>query len=282
MDYIELQVHLQPCTETACDLLIAELAEQGYDSFAPAENGFNAYIPCSGYDERTVNIVFFNCREQVTINYRTEFIPDRNWNALWEANYEPIVVEGRCTVRAPFHKGLPETEYEIVIEPKMAFGTGHHHTTYLMMQALLEIPLKGLQVLDMGCGTGILAILAAKRGAKKYIDAIDVDVWAKNSTLENAKRNRVAQKIRVMLGDAALVQREKYNLIAANINRSILLDDMNVYAMGLKPRGLLIVSGIYDTDADLVAKTAAAHGLREIDRRSRQSWALIAFQKKIM
>ncbi len=279
MNYIDLKVSLAPFDDTLREVLIAELADGGYDSFVETADGFNAYIPSGSYDERPLKLLFYNYREQATITYATEFIVGQNWNALWESNFEPIVVDKECTIRAPFHKDLPKTRYEIVMEPKMAFGTGHHHTTYLMLQAVLEIPMKGLQVLDMGCGTGVLAILAAKRGANKFVDAIDIDVWAKNSTLENAKRNRVGHKVRALLGDASLIQRSKYHLILANINRNILLDDMGTYAMGLKPRGMVVVSGIYETDVDAVAAEAAKHGLREIERRSRQSWAMAAFQK---
>ncbi|MDR0729627.1 MAG: 50S ribosomal protein L11 methyltransferase [Prevotellaceae bacterium] len=280
MDYIELQVQLQPCAEATRDLLIAELGGHHYDAFTETDAGFNAYIPCLHYDERTLKVVFYRFREQTEISYRVEFISDRNWNALWESGFEPVVIAQRCTIRAPFHKGLPKTDYEILIEPNGAFGTGHHHTTHLMVEALLEAPVKQAQVLDMGCGTGILAILAAKLGAKKFVDAIDTDMWAKNSTLDNARRNRVAQKIRVMLGDAAFIQREKYHLIFANINRNVLLDDMNAYARGLKPHGRLFVSGFYDADATFITAEAIACGLNELDRRSRQSWALLVFGKK--
>jgi len=271
---------LLPYTEWLRDLLIDALSENGYDSFAETDSGFHAYIPADRYNERTLKVLFFDYRGVTDIAYSTEYIVEQNWNALWEANFEPIVIDGVCTIRAPFHKNLPKTLHTIVMEPKMAFGTGHHHTTYLMLQALLEIPMKNLQVLDMGCGTGVLAILAAKRGAKKFVDAIDTDVWAKNSTLENARRNRVAHKIRAILGDASLIQRHKYQLIAANINRTVLLDDMNTYALGLKPRGVLLVSGFYETDADIVAAEAAQHNLIEIERRTREAWTLIAFQKK--
>ena len=280
MNYIELKILLSPYSEILRDLLIADLGDIGYDSFVETDNGFQAYIPSDNYDERILKIILFNYQSQADISFNTEYIAEQNWNALWESNFEPIVINNCCTIRAPFHKGLPKTEYEIVMEPKMAFGTGHHHTTFLMLQALLEIPLKNRQVLDMGCGTGVLAILAAKRGAKKFVDAIDIDIWSKNSTLENAKRNRVSQKIRVLLGDAALIQRNKYDLILANINRNILLDDMSTYSAGLKPLGVLIVSGIYETDVDTIVAEAARCGLCEITRRSRHSWAMAAFQKK--
>ncbi len=278
MDYIELKLQLNPYSEIVRDLLMADLGELGYESFAETDNGFSAYIPAGNYDERILKVALFNYKEQSGISYTTEYIAAQNWNALWESNFEPIVVDNLCTIRAPFHKNLPKTTYEIVMEPKMAFGTGHHHTTYLMLQAVLEIPMKGLQVLDMGCGTGVLAILAAKRGAKKFVDAIDIDVWAKNSTLENAKRNRVAQKIRTLLGDASLIQRGKYHLILANINRNILLEDISTYAMGLKPGGMVIVSGIYEADVDSIAAEAKKHNLKEIERRSRHAWAMAAFQ----
>lgn len=279
MDYIELQAHLQPYSATVCNLLIAELSEHRYDAFVATTDGFNACIPCPDYDERTLKTLFYPYRRQTTIAYRTVFIPDRNWNIPEEPGDEPVVIAQRCTIRAPFRKSLPKTDCELIIDPQTAFGTGRHPTTRLMLEALLDAPVKNAQVLDIGCGTGILAILAAKRGARKFVDAVDIDVWAKNSTLGNARRNRVAQKIRAMVGDAALVQREKYHLIAANINCHVLLDDMNAYARGLKPQGQLFVSGFYDVDADRIAAEARSCGLKETARRSRQSWSLLAFGK---
>ncbi len=277
MDYIELQITLTPYSVEQSELLTAELGELGYESFVDTDNGLNAYIPVDRYRENDLKVLFFNYKDSVLIHYTPQFIPEQNWNAVWESNFDPVVIDGLCTIRAPFHKNLPKTAVNIVMEPKMAFGTGHHDTTYLMAEALLHFPVKGLQVLDMGCGTGILAIIAAKRGAKSFVDAIDIDVWAKNSTLENARRNRVSGKIRAIQGDASLIQRDKYDLILANINRNILLEDMSTYALGLKPGGTLMISGIFTSDLPDMIAAAESCGFRLITQKSRNNWAMARF-----
>ena len=278
MDYIELQITLTPYTAELSEVIAAELGELGYESFTDTENGLNAYIPVGQYQEAAAKVVFYNYKDIAGISYKVQFIPEQNWNAVWESNFSPLVIDGICTIRAPFHKNLPKTAINIVMEPKMAFGTGHHDTTYLMAEALLHFPVKNLQVLDIGCGTGILALIAAKRGAKKFVDAIDIDVWAKNSTLENARRNRVAHKIRAILGDASLIQKGKYDLILANINRNILLADMSTYAMGLKSGGSLMLSGIFTSDIPCILAEAQSHGLRPVEQKSRNNWAFCRLQ----
>jgi ribosomal protein L11 methyltransferase len=279
MDYIELQITLTPYSDALSECLSAELGDLGYEGFADTDTGLRAYIPAAQYEERPVKLLFHLYGNRAEIRYTPQFIADRNWNAVWEANFEPLVIAGQCTVKAPFHKNLPKTARTIVIAPKMAFGTGHHDTTYLMAEALLHFPVKELQVLDMGCGTGILAILAVKCGAKKFVDAIDIDVWAKNNTLENARLNRVPHKIRALLGDASLIQRDKYDLIMANINRNILLSDLRTYALGLKPGGTLMVSGFFTSDsADLEAE-ARLHRLTKTAENARHNWAMIQFVK---
>jgi ribosomal protein L11 methyltransferase len=273
MEYIELQITLKPSTAELSEVLTAELGELGYESFTDTEKGLNAYIPVNLYQENQAKVVFHNYKHIADISYKPQFIPEQNWNAVWESNFSPLVIDGVCTIRAPFHKDLPKTAMNIVMEPKMAFGTGHHDTTYLMAKALLHFPVKNLQVLDMGCGTGILTMIAVKRGAKKYVDAIDIDVWAKNSTLENARRNRVSHKIRAILGDASLIQKGKYDLILANINRNILIADISTYAMGLKLGGTLMLSGIFTGDVPEILAEAQRHGLRLVAEKSRNGWA---------
>jgi ribosomal protein L11 methyltransferase len=280
MDYIELQITLAPCTAELSECLAAELGDLGYESFAETETGLHAYIPAEQYQERPVKLLFHLYSDKAGIRYTPQFIAGQNWNAVWESNFEPLVIAGQCTVKAPFHKNLPKTARTIVIAPKMAFGTGHHDTTYLMAEALLNFPVKGLQVLDMGCGTGILAILAAKCGAGKFVDAIDIDVWAKNNALENARLNRVQHKIRVLLGDASLIQRNKYDLILANINRNILLSDLRTYALGLKPGGTLMVSGIFTSDGAAIEAEACRHHLAKTAENTRNNWAMVQFVKE--
>jgi ribosomal protein L11 methyltransferase len=280
MDYIELQITLSPYSAALTECLAAELGDLGYESFAETETGLCAYIPAEQYQEGAVKLLFHLYGSQVEIHYTPQFIADRNWNAVWESNFEPLVIAGQCTVKAPFHKNLPKTARTVVIAPKMAFGTGHHDTTYLMVEELLNFPVKGLQVLDMGCGTGILAILAAKCGAKPFIDAIDIDAWAKNNALENARLNRVQHKIRVLLGDASLIQRNKYNLILANINRNILLTDLRTYALGLKPGGTLMVSGIFTSDSVAIEAEARLYHLAKTSETARNNWAMMQFVKE--
>ena len=185
------------------------------------------------------------------MRYSLSLIPEQNWNALWESSFEPVVIDGRCTIKASFHKGLPRTKYTIVIDPKMAFGTGHHQTTTLIIKSMLahEKDIRGLQVLDMGCGTGILSILAAKMKAAVPVHAIDIDPVAVRSARENARRNRVPDRIHTLCGDASLIQAGKYDLILANINRNIILEDLSTYARGMKPGALLITSGFYEEDS---------------------------------
>jgi ribosomal protein L11 methyltransferase len=279
MDYIELQITLSPYEEELAECLSAELGDLGYEGFATTDTGLNAYIPVPQYDEKAVKLLFYLYGKSAEITYTPQFIAEQNWNAVWEANFQPIIIANRCTVRAPFHKNLPKTELTLVITPKMAFGTGHHDTTYLMAEALLNFPVKNLQVLDMGCGTGILAMIAAKRGAKQFVDAIDIDVWSKNSTLENARRNRVGHKIRAILGDASLIQRDKYDLILANINRNILLADLRTYALGLKPGGTLFLSGFFPSDCPDLEAEALRHHFAKISETSRNNWAMMQFRK---
>lgn len=211
-------------------------------------------------------------------------MPDKNWNEEWEKQHHPVLVEAengkKIWVRAPFHEHRTDVDYEIEIEPKMSFGTAHHATTYMMLSYLAELPLEGLRVLDMGCGTAVLGILAKMRGAD-YVEGIDIDEWAYNNAIENVQRNGVEMTIRI--GDASLLDKreDKFDLVIANINRNILLNDMAAYAAVLNPGGTLLLSGFYESDIPALQQHAATFGLQIQQTKSRQSWAALRLAIKI-
>ena len=269
---------MSPFSDDISEIVVAEFADLGCDSFVDIENGVNAYIPKNVFNENAIKDTVASLEYISKINYSVKFIETQNWNAIWESNFEPIVVNDVCTIRAPFHNNLPKTKYEIVIMPKMSFGTGHHATTYLVTEALLDIDVENLQVLDMGCGTGILAILAAMKNAA-HIDAIDIDDWAYENAVENVLVNNANEKVNVLLGDVATISGKFYDLILANINRNILVADMQHYANSLKNGGKLIVSGIFTEDIDIVETEANKYNLTKTEEKSRNKWARIQFVK---
>jgi ribosomal protein L11 methyltransferase len=211
------------------------------------------------------------------IKFTGKMLDDKNWNEEWEKNYSPVLIAGKCFVRAPFHEPMPGIPHEIVIEPKMAFGTAHHETTQLMVEWLLEQDVEKKTVLDMGCGTGILAILANKLGAS-YVIGIDNDEWAWRNALENFSLNGV-ENGEALLGDAGKVEMGRYDLILANINRNILLRDLPIYAQGLKENGKILLSGFYESDRDAITAKAGEHSLRFNGIKSQNHWAAMLFSK---
>ncbi len=278
MDYIEIKLTIQPYSEELSEILTAELGDLGFESFFETEDGLEAYIQVKSYNKKDLEKLLENYKEGYSIELKETLIKAQNWNAVWESNFEPITIDNRCTVRAPFHTDMPKLEYDIVITPKMSFGTGHHDTTYLVAEWLLNNDVKNLKVLDMGCGTGILAILAAMRNAQS-IDAIDIDEWAYNNAIENVKTNNVADKITIQQGDAALLKGHTYDLILANINRNILLQDMAAYVDSLTEGGTLVVSGIFTEDIPTITEEATKQGLQQVEEKSRNKWARVVFRK---
>lgn len=244
MIYLEFDFKIQPL-QPASEILIAELGELGFESFIENEKGLQAYILKEDFDSSQLNALYILNNGAFKINWTTKEVKQQNWNVTWEKNFHPIVVGDLCGVRAPFHE-KQGFAYDIIIEPKMSFGTGHHETTHMMLQQILNHDFKGKSVLDMGCGTGVLAILAEMRGAQS-VDAIDVDEWCYGNSLENVKRN-MCNKIRVTRGDVNLIKNKKYDIILANINRNILLQDIPVYANSLNDNGQLFLSGFYLED----------------------------------
>ncbi len=255
--------------QTAIEILIAELGAAGFESFTENENGVIAYIQKDDWNDDILKDIQLLQSDEVVITYDMEEIEQVNWNSEWEKNFEPIQVDGLVSIRAPFHEN-PNLKYDIVIEPKMSFGTGHHETTHLMIQHLLDLDLEDKSVLDMGCGTGILAIFAEMKGAKQ-LDAIDIDTWCYENSLENVERNQCEQ-ISVYEGDASLLKGKKYDVIIANINRNILLQDIGIYAQSLNENGTLLLSGFYTEDIPVIEKEANNHHLKLEKKLIRNNW----------
>ncbi len=283
MEYIEVSFEITPFREDFAEIIMAEIEELGFESYVTEEPFLKAYIGRDRFSEpnlKTILSLFHS--PDFSVRHSLNLIREQNWNAIWESSFEPVIVDGRCTIKASFHKGLPRTKYTITIDPKMAFGTGHHQTTSLIIKTMLgvEKEIKGLQVLDMGCGTGILGILAAKMKAIHPIHAIDIDPIATRSAVENAYRNRVGDKIKALCGDASLIQAGKYDLILANINRNIIIEDISTYSKALRPGGRIITSGFYEEDVPMVEAEASRHGLELQSVETLENWAAVLFQKK--
>lgn len=274
MEYIELKCSLAEGEAAFAEVIMAQLGELGFESFSETEDGLLAYIPAASFDPSVLNNEEL-WPEGVHVEYTWQTIADQNWNAVWESNFEPVTLAGRCHIRAPFHPEKPDMEYEIVIEPKMSFGTAHHETTALMIEHLLETNVENLAVLDMGCGTGVLAILASMRHAAS-VTAIDNDEWAYNNSIENVEKNKSAN-ISVYLGDAAMLNEMQFDLIIANINRNILLADIVHYRHCLKKNGVLLMSGFYDDDLPVITAEAALHGLSYKGHKERNKWVAARF-----
>jgi ribosomal protein L11 methyltransferase len=283
MDYIAVHIKIEPFSEEQAEIVEAEIADLGFDSFTVEDPFLNAYIPKEQFSEpmlKTMLSAFDGA--DFRLSHTVELVREQNWNAVWESDFEPVVVGGEVTVKAIYHKDLPKTRYNIVIDPQMSFGSGHHQTTSMMVEQLLEDRkiLKGKAVLDMGTGTGILAIVAAKLGASVPVHAVDIDPRCVRSARANARRNRIPHKIITVLGDASVLIRGQYDWILANINRNILLADMASYVRALKPQGgRILLSGFYNEDIPMLLEKAASQGLREVSRRSRDDWALLVLEK---
>lgn len=259
------------------DLLVYALGDEGeYDSFENTEKGLDAYVPTAKYDEAALKAAISENCEGCVVEYSVEELEDKDWNAEWERGHAAVLVEGFCWVRAPFHPHRDDVEYEIEIEPKMSFGTAHHATTYMMLTWLRDMDLGGRSVLDMGCGTAVLAILAKKRGAG-YVEAVDVDEWAWRNARENVERNGCGEIV-CRLGDATTLGDERrFDVILANINRNILLNDMPAYVGVLKPGGRLVMSGFYESDIQMLQAKGEQLGLRLESQRTKDNWASVVF-----
>jgi len=278
MDYQKINIEITPFQEWVRDVLSARMAEIGFDSFVDTESGFEAYIPAQQYNKGELNAVLDEFSEDFIFDVKSKFIADQNWNKEWEKHYfKPLVIGNECMIRAPFHTEYPSAKYEIVIEPNMAFGTGNHETTATIIESILQNDLSGKTILDMGCGTGILSILASLKGAK-HITAIDIDKWSYEGTLENSQLNNISN-IEVKLGDASLLGEKKYDLIFANIHKNVLLNDMEAYYTVLHEGGTLIMSGFYTEDIPDIKTKAESLGLKDAGFVEKNNWVAHSFLK---
>ncbi len=278
MNYFEFEISITPNSLQITEIIIAELSEAGFESFSESETTLLAYIPEKSVSIEIINSILSEKRlENYSIRYRSKLIPAQNWNAIWESNFEPIIIKDNILVRAPFHLPNPKFKYEIVIEPKMSFGTGHHETTSLMLEQMLEIDLTGKTVLDMGCGTGILAIFAAQKNAKE-VTAIDFDESAFENSKENIIRNN-CKEIEVLIGETSSIPKKNYDIILANINRNVLLNDIKIYTKHLQTDNLLILSGFYSEDISGIEAEANINKLFMQKFNLKNNWAVCIFKK---
>ncbi len=266
--YLEYAFQIDP-VQPASDILLAELSEIGFESFVETETGLVGYVLEDTFKEALFDAVHILANPKYNISWQCKTIAQQNWNAVWEQSFHPIAVGNQCRVRAPFHKA-EDVPYDIVIEPKMSFGTGHHETTYMMLKHTLEEDFKDKKVLDMGCGTGVLAILAEKVGAK-VVDAIDIDSWCYTNALENTVRNG-CKAIGVYQGDSTLLEGRTYDIILANINRNILLEDLPAYVRCLEKGGILFLSGFYLSDLDTISSKCSTLGLQFEKNLEKNNW----------
>ena len=274
--YIEYNFTVTP-KEPGTEILIAELGQLAFESFVENEDGVTAYIQKKDWKTSILEDVFILKSEEFKIEFSQKEIAQTNWNEEWEKNFSPIQVDDVVSVRAPFHEN-PNLPYDIVIEPKMSFGTGHHETTHMMLQHLITLDVTDKKVLDMGCGTGILAIFAEMKGAKP-IDAIDIDNWCYENSLENVTRNE-CNNISVFEGDASLLEGKQYDVVIANINRNILLADIQKYASCLTKEGVLLLSGFYKEDIAIIEKETAKHSFRFESFIERNNWVAVKYIKE--
>lgn len=280
-DYTKVKFAVTPNEEMATDVLAALLAEIGFESFVPEDEGMSAYVPQALYNEENIaNVVAEFPIEGFEITYDCQFIEGEDWNAQWEKNYfQPIVLGEDCVIHSTFHTDVPKARYDILIDPKMAFGTGYHQTTCHMLRAILASDMSGKSVLDMGCGTALLAILARKHGAEKVV-AIDIDEFAYENAKENVALNGTPD-IEVRLGGAdAIKESDCFDYVIANINRNILLMDMVNYVRCMHAGSQIFISGFYTEDMEVLKEEAARHGLRYLDYAENDNWAMMKFVKE--
>ena len=269
MEYTEVDIRLKEVNPFA-DILVARLNEIEFESYAEDQNGVKAYVKTQLLNKDAVKEIISEISELTQLSFTINKVQQENWNAKWENNYQPVSINKDCMIRAHFHNAFPDVKYDIIITPKMSFGTGHHETTSLMMNQMFELDFKGKFVLDMGTGTGILAILGSKLGAKKLI-GIDIDEWAVETAKENAGLNNISN-INFIHGDIHSISNVKYDIVLANINRNIILDDLEIYVNAMGNTAVLLLSGFLKKDIPLILEKTEQLGLELVVVKNKNKW----------
>ena len=272
--YLEFNFKINPVQPWG-EILMAELINIGFDSFTEESDGILGYIQEDLFDEEHLQNISVLQNNEVTVTYTYQLMPNINWNEEWEKNFTPINIDDKVLIRAEFHESQ-NTPYEIIIQPKMSFGTGHHATTHLMIQQMYDMEFQDKKVLDMGCGTSVLAIFAKQRGAADTL-AIDIDEWSVENSKENAARNNV--ELRIELGTADNLGKEKFDIILANINRNILISDIPTYVKDLNDGGQLLLSGLCFFDVDDIMQVCTEQGLKLERQMQREEWCSLLLSK---
>lgn len=276
MNFFEVEFTIENCDRIAKEILYSDLDDTNCNSMEETESGYKAYFSEIDFDEEIISKMPILNNENYNIEYSLNVVEEHNWNEVWESNFKNVIVDNKLNIRAAYHPKDEKCEYDLVIEPKMSFGTAHHATTYQMLQLIMGEEISGKTVLDMGCGTSILAIFASLKNADKII-AIDNDKWAFENSLENISLNNISN-IDVILGDASSIPDAKFDIIFANINRNILLEDMSKYAEVLKPGGSILFSGFYTEDLEKIKAEAENNNLKYSSHISKDNWVAAKFK----
>tara|TARA_B110000263_G_scaffold211797_1_gene194951 strand:+ start:1822 stop:2652 length:831 start_codon:yes stop_codon:yes gene_type:complete len=276
MEYTELNIRLKDI-DPFSEIIIARLNEIDFETFEEDTNGVKCYIQSKLFNKNKIDSILAKILTQTSLQYSINKIPQKNWNLEWEKNFKPVRINSRCIIRADFHPPYSDIEDEIIITPKMSFGTGHHETTYLMINELYNIDLIDKRVLDIGCGTGVLSIISSKRGAEKIV-AIDIDEWAYKNSIENSKLNNI-NNTKFILGDIDKLSGLTFNVILANINRNIILRDLHIYYRSLSLNGELFISGFLVDDINLILEVAKKLGFSLINKKNKNQWYMLRLRK---